>query len=398
MKKYTPIPFEINLSPEGFVFDVESLIAALMGLQDLRDARGRRYALVTVLVFVILAKLSGEDFLRGIAQWVKERQPALPRVLGLAQAQAPHYTTYGRILGHAVDVAQLEHIVSAFFTDLRNAGQSVLVSIDGKTLRGTLSAGQTHGVHLLAVYLPGEGLVLAQVEVASKENEIPATPRVLEMVDLRGKIVTADALLTQRKISIQIVEAGGEYVLPVKENQPQLLADIQTLFAGEACVKGFSPATHDFRTVEKTEKGHGRIEKRTLTASGELKDYDGWPYAEQVFRLVREFKQVNTGKMTREVVYGITSLTAQEANAARLLEIVRTHWGIESGLHYRRDVTFHEDHGRIRQGHGAHVMAVINNVVLGLFARLGYSNAAEARRHFAAHFDEAIKLILCAQT
>jgi predicted transposase YbfD/YdcC len=398
MQKYTPLSFEINLSPDGFVFDVQSLMAALMGLQDLRDARGLRYALVTVVVFVILAKLSGEDFLRGIAQWVKERQPALIKVLGLAQAQAPHYTTYGRILGHAVDVDQLEKIVSAFFAALPGAGRSILVNIDGKTLRGTLSAGQTHGVHLLAVYLPGEGLVLAQVEVTRKENEIPATPRVLAMVDLRGKIVTTDALLTQRKIAVQIVEAGGDYVLPVKENQPQLLSDIQTLFAGESCVKGFSPATKDFRQAEKTEKGHGRIEKRTLTVSEELNGYDGWPYAAQVFKLVREFKQVNTGQMTQEVVYGITSLTRHEANAARLLEITRAHWGIESGLHYRRDVTLHEDRGRVRQGHGAHAMAVINNVVLGLFARLGYTNVAEARRHFAAHFDEATNLVFRAQT
>lgn len=125
---------------------------------------------------------------------------------------------------------------------------------DGKTLRGTLVAGQTHGVHLLAIYLPGEGVALAQVQVPSKENEIPATPRVLAMVDLHGKIVTTDALLTQRKISIQIVEAGGGYVLPVKENQPQLLGDIQTLFASEKCVKGLSPATKDFRSKTQVER------------------------------------------------------------------------------------------------------------------------------------------------
>ena len=149
MKKYTPIPFEINLGSEGFVFDVKSLLAALMGLKDLRDARGLRYALVTVLVFVILAKLSGEDYLRGIAQWVKERQPQLAHVLGLAKFQAPCYTTYGRILGHAVAVEQLEQGVSAFFAALPGAGQTLLVNIDGKTLRGTLAAGQTQGVHLL---------------------------------------------------------------------------------------------------------------------------------------------------------------------------------------------------------------------------------------------------------
>jgi len=394
MKKYTPISFEINLCPEGFVFDVHSLIAALMGLKDLRDARGLRYALVTVLVLVILAKLAGEDFLRGIAQWIKERQVPLAGVLGLAKAPAPYYTTLGRILGHAVDLTQFEQIVRAFFTRLPGAGHTVHIALDGKTLRGTILAGQTHGVHLLAAYFPGECLVFAQVEVGQKENEIPAAPRVLEMLDLRGKIVTGDALLTQRKISIQIVEGGGEYVFPVKENQPQLLADIQTLFAPEKCVKGFSPATKDFRTEEKIEKGHGRIEKRTLTVSRELKGYVDWPYAEQVFKLEREFKQMNSGKITHEVVYGITSLTAKEAGAKRLLEITRGHWGIESGLHYRRDVTLHEDRCRVRTGHAAHAVAVINNLVLGLFARLGYTSAPEARRHFAAHLDEAVNLVL----
>jgi predicted transposase YbfD/YdcC len=394
MQKYTPIAFEINLRPEGFVFDVGSLIAALMGLKDLRDARGLRYALVTVLVFVILAKLSGEDFLRGIAQWVKERKKELAAVLGLAKAQAPHYTTYGRILGHAVDVGQFEQVTRAFFATLPGAGQTLLIALDGKTLRGTIPMGATHGVHLLAAYFPGEGLVFAQVEVAQKENEIPAAPRVLGMLDLRGKIVTADAMLTQRRISIQIVEGGGEYVLPVKENQPQLLEDIQTLFAPERCVKGFSPATKDFRTEEQVEKGHGRIEKRTLTASSELKGYVTWPYAEQVFKLERAFKQMNTGKITQEVVYGITSLTAKEAGAKRLLEITRSHWGIENGLHYRRDVTLREDRCRVRRGHAAHALAVINNLVLGLFARLGYASAPEARRHFAAHMDEAANLVL----
>ena len=330
MKKYTPIAFEINLRPEGFVFDVGSLIAALMGLQDLRDARGLRYALVTVLVFVILAKLSGEDFLRGIAQWVKERKEVLAEVLGLAKVQAPCYTTYGRILGRAVDLPQFEQVVRAFFTALPGAGHTILIALDGKTLRGTIPAGATHGVHLLAAYFPGEGWVFAQVEVGQKENEIPAAPRVLGMLDLRGKIVTADALLTQRNISIQIVAGGGEYVFLVKENQPQLLEDIQTLFAPEECVKGFSPATTDFRTAEQVEKGHGRMEKRRLTVSSELKGYVDWPYAEQVFQLEREFKQMNTGTIMQEVVYGITSLTAQEAGAKRLLEITRSHWGIES--------------------------------------------------------------------
>jgi hypothetical protein len=141
MQKYTPIAFEINLHPEGFVFDVGSLMAALMGLKDLRDARGLRYGLVTVLVYVILAKLSGEDFLRGIAQWIKERKEILASVLGLAKPQTPCYTTYGRMLGRAVDGEHFEQVTRAFFAGLPGAGRTILIALDGKTLRGTLPFG-----------------------------------------------------------------------------------------------------------------------------------------------------------------------------------------------------------------------------------------------------------------
>jgi predicted transposase YbfD/YdcC len=357
MQKYTPISFEINLRPEGFVFDVGSLFEALLALHDQRDARGIRYALVTVLVFVVLAKLAGEDYLRGIAQWVAERQVGLAELFSLAKPQAPCYTTYGRILGRAVAVDEFDQVVGGFFAGLPGAGHTVEVALDGKTLRGTIPLGQTRGVHLLAAYCPGEGLVLAQVAVESRENEIVAAPRVLKRLDLQGKIVTGDALLTQRKLALQIVKAGGEYVFPVKDNQPELRADLWTLFEPEPCIKGFSPTTKDLRSAWQVEKRHGRIEKRILTASRDVQGYVDWPYAEQGFQLEREFKQLNTGQITHEVVYGITSLTTQEADAARLLEITRGHWGIESGLHFRRDVTLREDRSRVRMGHAPQVLA-----------------------------------------
>lgn len=397
MKKYTPIAFEINVRPEAFVFDVGSLFEALLALHDQRDARGIRYRLVTVLGFVVLAKLAGEDWLRGIAQWVTERKEGLADFFGLIKLQAPCASTYGRILGHAVAVDEFAQVVQTFFAELPQAGHTVEIALDGKTLRGTIPLGKTGGVHLLAASLPNEGLVFMQVAVESHENEIVAAPRVLKGLDLQGKIVTGDALLAQRKMALHIAAAGGHYVFPVKENQPQLLEEIQTVFDPEPCVKGFSRAVHDVRKATQTTKGHGRIETRTLTASSELKGYVNWPYAEQVFRLERTFKQMHTGQITHEVVYGITNLTASEATAPRLLEIVRGHWGIENGLHYRRDVTFREDRSRVQMGDAPQVLAVINNLVLGVFARLGYTNAPEARRHFAAHLDEAVNLILKAQ-
>lgn len=155
--KYTPLSFDVNLRSEGFVVDLDSLFAALSRLHDRRDARGLRYALVTVLVFMVLAKLAGEDHLRGIAQWVRLRKEVLAEALGLAKPQAPHATTYSRVLRQAVDADELEQVVSQFFSGQAKAGQSVVLNLDGKTLRGTIPAGQTKGVHLLAAYLPEEG-------------------------------------------------------------------------------------------------------------------------------------------------------------------------------------------------------------------------------------------------
>ena len=273
-------------------------------------------------------------------------------------------------------------------------GQWVQATIDGKTLRGSIPAGQTRGVHLMAAYVPGEGVVIAQVEVGGKENEIKAAPRLLEAIDLRGKVVSADAMLAQRQLSVQIVEAGGEYVWTVKDNQPQLLDDIATLFEGAPSDPSVGPATGPaIREATTIGKGHGRLEHRTLRASPGLKDYLDWPYAQQVFQLERRAERIKDGKITCETVYGITSLGPDQAGPQRLLEVVRTHWNIENGLHYRRDETMREDWCHLRLGQAQHMMAAVNNLVLGLLLRRGVSNVPQQRRRYAARWDEALKLI-----
>jgi predicted transposase YbfD/YdcC len=125
-----------------------------------------------------------------------------------------------------------------------------------------------------------------------------------------------------------------------------------------------------------------------------LKGYGNWPYAEQVFKLERHFERVADGRIMHEVVYGVTSLTVQEANAARLLEIVRSHWLIENRLHYRRDQTLREDWYHVRTGTAPQAMAVINNLVLGLLDRQSFRSVPEARRHYAAHLDQAWSLLV----
>ena len=193
-------------------------------------------------------------------------------------------------------------------------------------------------------------------------------------------------MLTQRQLSSQVVEGGGEYVRTVKKNQPQLREDIAALFAGREVPENGAAA-------ETVDKGHGRIGKRSLRVRASLNDYLDWPYVQQVFQVERRFEYVKEGKTTHERVYGITSLGMDQAAPQRLLEIVRTHWNIENGLHYRRGETMREDWCHLRLGQAQRMMAAVNNLVLGLLLRRGVSNVPQQRRRYAARWDEALKLI-----
>jgi predicted transposase YbfD/YdcC len=259
----------VKLAAEGVVFEVASLYAALAGLTDRRHARGIRYTLAHVLVYILLAKLAGQDRLSGIADWVKYRQETLAQLLGLSRPRTPSLNTYRRVLGQSIDIEEFERVVRDFFAALPEAGTSRERAMDGKTLRGTIVTGQMQGRHLLAVFLPSEGWVELQVEVGSHENEISAAPGVLKSLDLQGKVVTGDAIFAQRDLSQQIVEAGGDYVWTVKDNQPQLRHAIEQLFQTETCLPGTSPVITDIQTAQTLEKSHGlHIPAKTITHSG----------------------------------------------------------------------------------------------------------------------------------
>lgn len=377
---------------EGILCEIGSLYECLSQLVDQRDRRGVRYPLVAVLVIVVLAKLSGEDEPRGIAEWAKLRSQALSAALHLKRETMPHHTTYSRILGHAVDVERFEAVVSEFFS--RQQPAQAHIALDGKTLRGTIETGQSQGVHLLAAYWPEAGVVAWQAEVENKENEIVVAPQVLEHLHLSGAVVTGDALLTQRTLSTQIVQAGGDYLWTVKDNQPTLRADIERLFEPEVCLPGHSPLQTDFASTTTLDKAHGRLEQRTITTSSLLQGYSDWPHLAQVFKLERQVTTLSTGQRSSEVVYGVTSLSCTQAPPERLLELVRRHWAIENEAHYPRDVTFQEDRCRLRTGRAAHVMATLNNLVLGLIRLLKFDFIPQARRFFNARLDEALNLVL----
>lgn len=386
---------EGNGRSNGVIFDINSLYAYLLRIQDLRKHRGIRYNLAVILVVIILSKLCGQDTPYAIADWAQNRSEFLVEILRLKHKRLPHHSTYRRVLESCFDPGAFDGLIAEFLSQPAQTGQSVVIAIDGKTLRGTINLDDPFGLHLLTAYLPGEGLVLMQLVVEKdKENEIVVAPQLLTCLDLRHKIVVGDAMQTQRALSIQIVAAEGEYVWIVKDNQPLTHQAIELLFAPPLKpIPGQGNPPMDFRTAKTVNKGHGRLEERTITVSSLLNDYLDWPSVNQVFKLERRFTCLATGKIHHEVQYGLTSLTPQQASPERLLEIVRSEWGIENGLHYRRDVTFHEDQTRMTRKPLARAMAMLNNLVISLLNRHDFTNHAHARRVFDARPSEAFNLI-----
>jgi predicted transposase YbfD/YdcC len=382
-------------SNTGEVINLGGLYGRFQGLEDSRKAKGKRYALATILVGMFLAKLCGEDKPSGIAEWVALRGKWIATVLGLKRESMPSHHTYRRILAEVIDEEEFEELSRECQRHKGEAGYQVVVALDGKVVRGTIDAELSDGLCLLAVYLPGEGVTLAQVAIQSKQNEITAAPSLLGYVDLRNKVVIGDAMHTQRQISIQIGKAGGNYIWTVKGNQPQLLQDLQDWFDPKVdLLPGMGSPPKDFRSATITNKGHGRLEVRTLTTSSQLNDFLDWPFLQQVFKLERQVVIQKTGKTRHQVVFGITSLSAEHASPNQLLQMLRSYWHIENNLHYPRDVTLHEDQTRFKKRSAAHIMAIINNIVLGLMTSSAFSFVPAARRYFAADPDQAFALLL----
>jgi predicted transposase YbfD/YdcC len=365
---------------EAVVMDLEGLWQQRAGMVDRRKARGKRYALPLRVILIVRAQLCGQDRPRGIADGVRRRRAALAAMLGRPLPTAPHHNTYRRVLAQTVDPRELDVVVGASLRQAPGAGQSVLVSIAGKTVRGTIDAPATRGTHLLAAYLPAAGIVLVQVAAGEKTNEIGVAPALLGALDLRGKVVVGDAMHTQRALSARILAAGGDYLWTVKETQPTLHADIEAVFTSDDRTVAGGRVPRDQRTVRTHDKGHGRQQTRILTASTDLTDFSDWPGLAQVFRLQRHRRLTKSGTTQYEVGYGLTSLTPDHASAAPLLAWQPAYWGIENGLQYCRDVTFQEDPTRLTQGHAGHIMAALNNLVIGLLRLAGHTNLAAARR------------------
>jgi predicted transposase YbfD/YdcC len=357
---------------------------------DAHKRRGVRYPLPVLLSIAVLAKLCGESQVHAIADWAHARCEELAKQFGLRRSSMPHPTTWTRVLGRAVAAAAIEEAVQPLLlappsTEVAPRAR-IPVALDGKTLRGTITSSTRGGVHLVTAYHVKHRVPLLQLAVGTKANELTMAPHLLALLQLQGVLITGDAMFAQRNVSTQIVEAGGDYLWVVKENQPTLYDDLRLLFGPQPpSLAGTSAIADDFAVARRVELGHGRLEERVVRTSSLLSGYADWPYLAQAFELKRTSR--SAGRTTHELRYGITSAPADTVSALALQEAVRGHWQIENGLHYRRDVSLDEDASLARIGQAPHVLATLNNFVCGLAGRAGITNLAATQRSLAAAVD-----------
>ena len=276
------------------------------------------------------------------------------------------------------------------------AGCLDAIAIDGPTMRASKKCGAAIS-HLLSAVSHELGVTLTQQAVSDKTNEIPISTEILNAFDVSDKVITTDALLTQKTFCRTIIEGGGDYMLPVKNNHPDLYEDIQKLFQGVPDTLSEN-TTHPLLgdpiyTHETYEKSHGRVETRCIKASTSLNTYLDWPGIAQVIQYRYIHKNPNTAKEKTKVSYGITSLTPEEASAERLLELRRGHWAVENKSHWMRDTQLGEDASPVRCGAIPQVMAALRNAALSVFRFAGVTQIADTMKYYASKPKLAVNLI-----
>lgn len=349
--------------------DRVTVLSVLASVADPRARRGIRHGLSTILAVAVCAVLAGARSFVAIAEWAADADAQTREQLGITGV-VPCESTIRRTL-QSLDADAFDNQVGAWAQQRTTPppDRRRLIAVDGKTLRGSRS-GDDVGRHLLAALDHTHGVVLGQVDVEAKTNEIPMFTTLLDRIDLAGAVVTADAMHAQRDHATYLVDQrDAHYLLTVKRNQPSLHAQLAALPWRDI------PVADDARDA-----GHGRAERRTLkvtaVAAGLM-----FPHAAQAIQIVRRRRPLNGKKWSTETIYAITSLSPAQASPAYLAEVTRGHWTIEDRLHWVRDVTFGEDLSQVRTRNGPRVMASVRNLVISILRLTGTTNIAAALRH-----------------
>jgi predicted transposase YbfD/YdcC len=359
-----------------------SLPELFVVLPDPRSRHGQRYTLSFLLTCLVAALLCNCNSMDAVSQWCRDHRALLEQVFGPLRFLSPSGSLFRRLLPR-LSVGQIEGVISAWVIATRPQPDTEPVALDGKTLRRAADASDPKP-HLLSVATQTSREVLAQVRVADKTNEIPVALTLLPQLPLRDRVVSADALHGHAAFAQAVLDAGADYLIAIKENEPHAYAALQQYFADPSAVTS---------SAKSRDRQRGRIEQRTLRASVEMNAYLAtFPQLGQVLEVTRVVQE--RGETHQEIRYYLTSCAPARADAARLLGLVRGHWGIESG-HWIRDEVFGEDRSQLRTGNGPQIVAALRNLVVTLIRRTGTSAITAARRHFASCPEEAFAVLQC---
>ena len=360
------------------------LLDVLKSVPDPRDRRGRRYPLWGLLAVAILATASGMRSFAGITTWAQMAPEEMLAELGI-RFRRPSEKTFRTILAR-VDAAELDRLLGGHFASIAVAvadEQLVGVALDGKTVRGARIGGG-RAPHLVSVFAHHGALVIGELAVAAKTNEIPTVRKLLRVLGQVRLLVTMDAMHTQTATAKLICGTlKSHYLMVVKDNQPGLAARIKAQPWAQVPVV----------FVDADDKpSHRGVETRTLKILTPARGI-GFPYARQLIEIVRERVVISTGVRSVETVYAICSASFEEAPPRQLAKWLRGHWGIENRVHYVRDVTYDEDRSTVRTGAAPQTMASLRNTAMNLHRIAGAVNIAEACRTTALSHNRGFHLL-----
>jgi predicted transposase YbfD/YdcC len=367
---------------------VPMLLAPFTQLEDPRIDRTRRYGLLDLVFIALCAIVSGANDCVGMARFAKVKRVWLEKYLDLPE-ETPSHDTFSRVFA-AVDGKAFVDCFLQWVKGLEETTDGKVVAIDGKTARATLDRRKDKSpLHVVSAWVTENRLFLGQEVVDDKSNEITAIPKLLAVLELTGAIVTIDAMGCQKEIAAKIREKQADYVLAVKGNQEHLEEDVIEAFM--AVDEGRSAAKVDTHTEHN--KGHGRVETRctqTMAVPEDLRNQDAWRDVRSIARCTRTYQEKGIEKS--EVRYFISSL---KPYAKRMARAIRSHWGVENGLHWVLDMYFAEDRNRSRTGNAAANLALLRRWVISLLRQdITMKGSIEKKRLEAGWKDDAREALL----
>ena len=366
--------------------------AHFSSLRDPRIGNAKRHKLLDIIVITILAVICGADSWSEVELYGKNKVSWLKQFLELANG-IPSHDTFGRVFA-MLDPQEFGGRFLDWVRTIHELTQGQVIAIDGKQLRGSIDRyNGKQAIQVVSAWATANQLVLGQVKVDDKSNEITAIPQLLKMLELSGCLITIDAIGTQTEIAQQIIDQKGDYLLAVKENQGHLYEDLDYLFQFEREQEfRHSPCSY----AKQVSNQHGRMEIRECWATSDeeylnyLRQREKWP-AVNTLAMIRSERQID-GQVEVKYRYFISSLTAP---ARQILKSKRIHWTIENQVHWVLDMAFREDASRVRKDHAPENFAILRHMALNLLKQDHSVKAGvKAKRLLAGWNDDFLLKVL----